>query len=277
MFSFIFKKDVADNKKWLAKRRLLGGLMLGALANSSFAISNIENERPGPPPEGFSGSLKVTFNGKTGNQQEQTFDGAFKGFYRNTDDIFMLLTERDWGTKLKITNKDHEFMHARWVHLLSDTWATEAFAQWEKDEFDRLASRVLTGGGARYTLLQKPDEYIFALGLGAFREYEKTNLGTYIDEQHLTRVNSYYSFKAKLSDTWSFLQTTYYQPSANKMSDYRVLADFGLGAKMTEKLQLRLNYRFTFDSEPAQNLNAVPVIDNHKTNTEYKTSLVYSF
>lgn len=258
-------------------KKLFGACVLGLFANSAIAISNIENERPGPPAEGFSGNVKISFNGKTGNQQEQVLDGAFKGFFRKDDDIFMLLTERDWGARLKKTDKDHSFIHFRWVHLLSDTWASEAFSQWEKDEFERLTSRVLTGGGVRYTLLQKPEEYIFALGLGAFREYEKTNLETYEDEQHLTRINSYYSYKAKINDTWSFLQTTYYQPAATKMDDYRVLADFGLGVKMTEKLQLRLNYRFSYDSEPAQNFNVSPVIDNHKTNTEYKTSLVYSF
>ena len=57
------------------------------------AISNIENERPGLPEDGLSGNVKVSLNGKTGNQQEQSLDAAFKGFYRSNDNIYLLLSE----------------------------------------------------------------------------------------------------------------------------------------------------------------------------------------
>lgn len=75
----------------------------------------------------------------------------------------------------------------------------------------------------------------------------------------------------------AFANTTYYQPGLSDFDDFRVLFDAGISVKLSTNLQLQVNYQLTHDSEPAQNLSALPPIDNHKTNTEYKTALLYSF
>ena len=246
-------------------------------AQNALAISNIENERPNLPENGFSGQLKLGFNGKTGNQEEQKTEAGAKIIYRDDAEIFMALVGRELGSKLSVTNTDNSFLHTRWTHLLSDRWALESFAQLEKDQFDNLTSRILAGGGGRYVVSQEKDIYAFALGLGAFKEYEKLNLVDHEEANDLWRVNSYYSYKYQINEQVSLVNTTYYQPSTTDFGDYRVLFDLGIGVKLTNSLQIKLNYKLTYDSQPAQNLNVNPVIDNFKTNTEYKTSLAYSF
>lgn len=252
----------------------LTSMLVAPFAN---AISNIESERPNPPEEGWSGSVKIGLNGKTGNQEERSHEGATRIVYRLDDDIFMVIAERDYGSTRGVKTTDKEFLHGRWVHLLNYDWAVEGFGQWEKDEFDNLTSRVLAGGGGRYSVAQKRDVYSFALGLGAFHETEKQNLVSYQETNRLWRMNAYYAYNYQINDNVSLASTTYYQPSLSDFDDFRVLFDAGIAVKLSTRLQLHVNYRLTHDSEPAQNLLVVPTLDNHKTNTEYSTALSYNF
>lgn len=254
-------------------------VVLGLLLQAplSWAISNIENERPNLPAPGLSGSISIGLSGKTGNQEEKNNEGGAKIIYRLDDEIFMALLEREYDTKLKIKTTDKSFLHARWVHLLTDRWASEAFAQREEDEFDNLTSRVLVGGGGRYMAAQKEDVYSLAFGLGAFHEVEKQNLVSYQETDRLWRLNTYYSYKYQLNTQVSLINTTYVQPSITDFGDFRVLFELGLNVKLINGLTLKVNYKLTHDSDPAKNLLVTPPIDNYKTNTEYQTALSYEF
>lgn len=258
-------------------KKLFVGGVLCLLTHSVLAISNIENERPNLPEEGFSGAVKIGLNGKTGNQKEQSYAGGAKIIYRADDEIFMALFDREYGTKLDKKTTDNSFIHTRWIHLLNEKWAAETFAQWEEDEFDNLTSRVLAGGGARYLVSQQQDVYSFAVGFGAFREVEKQNLISYQETNRLWRINTYYTYKYQLNNQVTLVNTTYAQPSTRDFGDYRLLFDLGLNVKLTNSLQLKVNYKLSYDSDPAKNLLVSPPIDNYKTNTQYETALAYQF
>lgn len=244
---------------------------------TALAIANIENERPNLPDEGLSGSVKIGLGGKSGDEEKESYEGAAKVVYRADQNIYLGLFAREYGSDHGERDEDNTFVHGRWTHLLDDQWGVEAFGQWEKNEFKNLNSRVLAGGGARYTIAQKRDVYSFVVGAGAFRENEKLNLVTYEEHNRLWRMNSYYSYSHQINPQVALINTTYFQPATNNWDDYRVLFDAGIDVKLSDKLVLRLNYRLTYDSEPAQNLNLPEPIDNHKTNTEYKTALAFNF
>ena len=244
---------------------------------TALAITNIENERPNLPDEGLSGSVKLGLGGKTGDEEQETYEGAAKILYRQGDEIFLGLFAREYGSDHGEKDTDNSFIHGRWTHLLSERWGIEGFGQWEKNQFKNLTSRLLAGGGGRFIVAQQHDVYAFAVGAGAFREFEKLDLVSYEEYNRLWRVNSYYSYNYQINPQVSLVNTTYYQPAASQWEDFRVLFDVGFDVKLSSSLQLRLNYRMTYDSEPAQNLNLPEPIDNHKRNTEYKTAISYSF
>lgn len=258
-------------------RKLIAALGLIMAAPAVWAISNIENERLALPEQGLSGSFKFSADGKTGNQEKQSSEAASKIIYRADDDIVMLLLAREYGTKAFAKNTDNSFAHLRWTHLLNDHWAVETFTQWQQDEFDRLTSRTLVGGGGRYQLAERAEVYSLALGLGGFREYEKQNLISYEEYNRRWRLNSYYSYKYQLNQQLSFVNTTYYQPDPSDYGDYRVLFDLAMYVKLTGNLRLGLKYRLTHDSRPAQNFAVTPPINNFATNTAYKTELAWDF
>jgi len=260
---------------YVARAAVLASAM--SLAAESLAIANIEDQRPGPPREGFSGRVEFSLAGKTGDKQEKDYAGATKLNFRESDDILLFIGSAEYGSSRNQKDTDEAFAHLRWMHLFGERFASEVFTQWEEDEFSNLASRVLAGGGGRWVVAAEADTYSLALGLGGFREIEKLDLQTYEEESRVWRLNSYCTWAHVLNDKTSIASTTYLQPNAEDFDDLRVLFTFHLRVKMTEKLALKLNYQAKYDSQPAQNLAALPAIDNDRVNTEYTTSLEYSF
>ncbi|MFO1370213.1 MAG: DUF481 domain-containing protein [Marinagarivorans sp.] len=258
---------------------LVGILAAGLLcvAQLGWAISNVEADKPRLPEEGFSGAVGLSAEGKKGNQEKQAFSGSSRLNYRNEDTLLLLLLSQDYGSKNKVRDDRSQFAHLRWTNLLSEKLATEVFTQWESEEFDYLKSRKLAGAGLRYYVGYKPDAYLCALGLGAFKEREVNDLITYIDEQNMWRMNAYYSLKLQINNQLSLVNTIYAQPNLDDFSDYRILFDLTLSSKITDHLAINLAYRLRHDSQPAQNLAANPPIINHNSNMEYKSGLTYSF
>ena len=248
------------------------------LASShALAISNIESERPGLPEAGWGGHIELSLDGETGNSREETYTGAAKITFRRNNDIYLGIVEREYGTTRDIKDTDESFVHARWIHVLDERWATEGFIQWEEDEFDNLVSRSLAGGGGRYVVAQDAKVFSLSIGLGGFREREVLDLGSYEEKTWTWRINSYTAYQHRLNDQIVISATAYCQPSTDDFSDFRTLLDAALSVKLTDQLDLKVHYKVTHDSEPAKNLDADPPIDNKKTNTEYTTSLVYNF
>lgn len=242
-----------------------------------WAISNIESQRPGELKEGVSGQLSVGLSGKTGDKREEDYTFNARLNYRQTNDLFFLIGSHEYGSTRTIKDTDESFIHGRWIHNFNQKWAGEAFTQWEEDQFANLESRTLLGGGARYLAAHKEGVYALAIGLGAFHEAETLDLSTYQQNTDTLRINAYYSYSHQLNANTSIASTTYLQPSSDNFDDLRALFTFSLNVKMTNSLTLSIGYQAKHDSLPAKNLDADPIIDNSKTNTEYSTSLTYQF
>ncbi|MBA54009.1 MAG: hypothetical protein CMK89_06090 [Pseudomonadales bacterium] len=246
-------------------------------SHQAMAISNIESERPGFPEEGWGGHVEIGLDGETGNSREETYTGAAKVTYRKNNDILLGIVEREYGSTRDVKDTDESFVHGRWIHVLTPRWAYEGFIQWEENEFDNLVSRSLVGGGGRYVVAQQEKIFDLSVGMGAFREKEVLDLGTYEETNWTWRLNTFTVYKHRLNEQIVISATAYYQPSTDDFGNFRTLLDAALSVRITDQLDLKVHYKVEHDSEPARNLDADPPIDNYETNTEYKTSLVYNF
>lgn len=248
-----------------------------AISLHAHSISNIEDSRPGLPKEGWSGHVELGFDGKTGNQTEEHYNAAAKIISRHDDNIYLGIFDRKYGTTSGVTDDDDSFLHGRWTHLLNTKWAVEGFVQWEENIFDNLKSRSLIGSNIRHIIAEGDKVFSLTLGLGGFIEREVLDLDTYEQESKLWRINSFAVYKHRINDQVGISATLYYQPQTTDFSDYRGYMTSALSVKLTETLDLKLQYDVNIDSQPAKNLDASPEIDNSKINTSYKTSLVYRF
>lgn len=256
---------------------LFAGTCVAITSLSASAITNIENERPGPPDEGWSGQLELGLSGKSGNQDQEEYTGAGKVTWHKGDNTAFVLAERAYGKTRGLTDTDETFLHMRGIRELEENFAAEAFVQWQQNAFDNLTSRSLAGGGGRYDLVNKPEVVTLSLGLGAFREREELDLGTFNQVSWAWRANSYAAYRHQLNSQVRLLGTLYYQPNLSDTDDFRVLTEFGVSVAINGSLSLNLSYSLSHNSDPAVNLEATPPIDKAETNTGYVTSLVYSF
>lgn len=257
------------------KRSILFFLLLAPC--SALAISNIESQRPGPPPEGWSGTLELIANGKTGNVDESRYGVGGRLVFKANDNTVFGILEKSEGRTQDIKTSDEAFAHARWIHQATDRTALEGFVQWQENEFDSLLSRHLVGAGGRFGILAEPDRYTLDLGLGVFHEWEHTDLGTYTERQERWRLNTYWVYKHELNENVNWFSTLYFQPNVEDFSDQRALFEAGVAVRLTRSLHLRFNYNVKYNSHPPQNLDAMPPIDRASTNTEYTTSFLYEF
>lgn len=252
-------------------------LLIVFVQSSAYAISNIERERPAPPPEGWSGQAELSANGKAGNIHEDRYGVSGRLVFKAEENTYFAILRRARATARDIKTVDEAFAHARWIHQRSDDFALESFVQWQENEFDNLLSRSLIGGGGRWRIFDEPDRYNFALGMGLFREWESTDLGSFTEREQRWRLNTYWSYTHQLNDQTSWFNTVYLQPSLNDSDEYRVLFDAGLNVRIIGGLSLRLNYNLKYDSLPPRNPDAQPPVYLRKTNSQYTTSFIYQF
>jgi putative salt-induced outer membrane protein YdiY len=243
----------------------------------AIAITNIENERPGPPDEGWSGQAELGLSGKSGDVDKEHYHGAGRLTWHQNKTTVFGLAQRTYGETRGLKDTDDTFLHLRGIQQLRPWFAAEGFVQWQQNAFANLSSRTLAGGGGRFDVLNEPDVVSLSVGLGAFREREELDLGTYREVNWAWRMNSYAAYRHQLNSQVRLVSTFYYQPDVNNLDDYRVLFDAGLSVALHERLRLKLSYALSHNSDPAVNLDANPPINKAETNTGYTTSLTYSF
>jgi putative salt-induced outer membrane protein YdiY len=252
-------------------------VLLLSLHSLAFAIANIENQRPGPPPEGWSGHLELTASGKSGDVEEDRYGVAGRLGYRIDRNVVFGMLSAAEARSQGVKTADESFAHFRWMHQRTERVAGETFVQFQENAFASLLSRYLAGAGARLQLVSVPDRYELYTGIGAFHEWEHTDLGTFRERERRWRLNNYWAYKHQLNEGVSWFATAYFQPDMDNGDDYRMLFDTGLRVRLTGSLHLRLSYNLRHDSDPPRNLLASPVIDRAKTNSQYLTSFRYEF
>ncbi|PIE42665.1 MAG: hypothetical protein CSA49_00025 [Gammaproteobacteria bacterium] len=251
-------------------------VILSISALNANAIKNIESQRLTPIEEGMSGHVELKIDGKSGNSDEQDYGLSGRINHQQGKDLIFIIASKAYEKSNGRKDTDKSFIHGRWVHNLQEPMASEVFAQYQDNEFTRLLSRYLIGGGIRYTMIQDTDINLI-LGAGAFYMKEKEDLGSYQTSENYSRLSSYASYKHQLNKNVSIISTAYVQPRIGRMDDYNILLNGSLLTRLNEQLKLKLAVNVTYDSEPPRNLATTPVIDVKSTDTEYSVSFVYQF
>ncbi|MCW8935450.1 MAG: DUF481 domain-containing protein [Gammaproteobacteria bacterium] len=237
------------------------------------AIVNIENIRvqSSEKTEGVDKKLSLDISGKNGNTQKQKVGLGGRVQWYEKEATRFIVVNYEYGESADVKDTNKTFVHLRNIQYQSKSFAWESFVQLTTDEFSRLDSRMLLGGGVRLNLLNSDDKSV-ALGLGVFREREKLNFVPLTTDEGVVynnRMNSYLVYKRALSNHSRFSSTLYYQPALNKISDYRLFEQLSLQLDITENLSFNLSVDITHDSEPAQLTKG--------TDTTYNTGFEYSF
>lgn len=243
-------------------------LSLSVFALNGLAITNIESQRNRSDKEGLKGAFDVSISGKSGNSDKQSSSASARFDYRSAEHQSLLIAKKEYGESNQLKDTDNHFLHLRYIHHNSATFAWESFVQYQDDDFKLLDSRKLVGGGARFDLSGE-QSYQLSVGLGAYYTEEVYQLEGDELRDDYARANTYINYLQQLTASTKLTNTLYWQPRFSQPSDSYVYNNFSLAVKINETLAIKLSLESQYDSQPVASVKHV----DHS----YYTSLVYSF
>lgn len=234
-------------------RRLIQAAFLFVIGSSSaHAIVNIENLRAQPTRLGWSGNTDLALEWRTGNTDRQTVRLGTRLDWFDGEDNFFTVVSYDYGESRGSKNADNVVVHSRYIDAHTRAFATEYFAQLEQNEFRRLASRGLLGGGLRYSLENENRNFRNAIAAGLFYSSERINptLTDVRREEEGIYGNFYWVMNYKINERSSLVNTLYYQPALSGVEGFRALNLFAFNVQIDGRLSLRVSATVEHDSKP---------------------------
>lgn len=234
---------------------------------SQAQIVNIESLRSEEDSSGWNGNenLNLNYTKNTNELLELTNNLSIQ--YKKRRNTVLLLNSFDVSLANSQVLEQSSFYHARYNYRQNKWLIYEALAQYQRDVPLRINSRVLTGLGPRFALIDTTKQNLY-IGSLMLYEYEE-ELGD--DTIHRTvRWSSYIStfFKAK---NFNFTAVLYYQPRVDKFEDYRVSLQTQLSFIILKNLAFTTSYNMAYDAFPV-NDPAIP-----KLTIKWTNGLSYSF
>lgn len=211
-------------------------------------IVNIENQRLKGNVNGWSGNFDLSFSVIQNTKSIFQFGNRNKLNYVHGRNTYMLLTD------LLLVKSDNEsfansgFEHLRFTYDVKKFpfLYLEAFQQGQYNRVQLLAMRFLTGGGARFKVLDR-DSSAMSIGTFIMHEYEEQLDHT---NEALLRYSMFLTFDFQISKNFGFNCITYYQPAVFNVFDFRVSTEASLRMNITQKLHFKITYNLIYDSEP---------------------------
>ena len=242
------------------------------LTNTAWSIVNIESHVVGDLPDGYSGHIDFNVAGQSGNTEKLNAGVGGRLNWASGKHTFFMLADYQYGESEGQKDTNKSFAHARYIQSVTASYAWESFIQVETDEFRRLEPRLMLGGGARFSWLGDDKNHAHILGVGMFYQVDfianepgEEDEGT----EETLRGNFYWTYKAKINERVSFVNTIYVQPSLKDLGDILALDQLALVVNLMDKLDLKLGLDIAYDSKPADDLV--------ETDTVYSAALRYSY
>ena len=231
---------------------------------------NAEVLRPNPFREGWSGGVDGSFALSRGNielldvgggarVQYQTLhpqparpEGTAAGVRFIRQRVFLTGSGR-FAERADAPFINQAFVHLRWTGMWHERVGSDVFAQYQFNEFQRLRGRAVTGLGARFETAHAPNFMLWA-GSGYMFEYDRIDvLAGASDPPELFehRWTNYLTMRLALFEGQLLLQNTlYYQPRFDAFTDFRLLEELEVLAKVTEVFGLGTTLSVLHDSAP---------------------------
>jgi hypothetical protein len=230
---------------------------------------NTEALRPSRPRPGWGGEVDGSLALVRGNVRLLDAGGSGRLIYQTFHDrdeavpslkhrAFLAASGR-FAENATGTFINQGFLHLRWTWMIHRRIGPEAFAQYQSNQFLRLQIRALGGGGFRVDFLHTDTLQSWG-GSGYMLEFNRINVAPGAPDRPDTREHrwsSYLTVRATFfDDRLRFQNTLYLQPRFDRLSDFRLLNDSEVSAKITERFSLGNTFSILHDSAPPTGVKA---------------------
>jgi putative salt-induced outer membrane protein YdiY len=224
----------------------------------SQAITNIEKERTNKPDDGWSGNVRLKFNGKDGNNEQTEWGVGSHIRWNNQQLNWLNWYSREYERNNGQRTDDDTFLHSRLIVNHKEIIATEFFLQYEQDPFAGLKRRLLLGSGLRWHNWSLPNygkQQASAesfQGVGIFNEQvREVDLGrTQVEQGYRANFYSHWLYQHSGERPISTSATFYIQPELADGDDIKALLQAQLTVPITEQLHLQWKWQSNWDSRP---------------------------
>lgn len=220
------------------------------LASTLAAQVNTESLRRDGVPRPLAAELRLGADWSAGNESLLRYRGQARLDWQAALAGFLVADLR--RTRADGGDLSHRgFLHLRLRRPLGGAFETEVFGQEEFDDTRNLLERSLAGSGLRWAPESQENGLRRAAGLGMMWERERYDgVAAWPRTLEGARGSAYLSVALPLGGQGRLRGTTYFQPRADELSDWRLLHEGALEAKLGERLSLALEWNWRRDSRP---------------------------
>jgi hypothetical protein len=228
---------------------------LAALLSASAVEAQIVNVQPllmHDAHPGASMAFEAAADYRTGNVDLLLVSSSLIARYLRGRHLVFLLGREEFGMKTGQRFIDKDLEHLRYRLHAAGLLDVETFAQHDRDEFRRLALRVLWGAGPRLRV-PSPRNVEAAVAAAYMIEYEELRAGTEPDAGQTTlshRLSTYATVWVQAGAHLKLGHTVYVQPRWDRFSDVRVLSETESLIAVGGHVALKVSLMLTFDSQP---------------------------
>jgi putative salt-induced outer membrane protein YdiY len=222
------------------------------IINSLFAQVNIEKFNNLNNNEGILGNLSFYFSSKTGNTNIQEISTDARINFNSKSFFTFLIGQGEYGWKNGEQYSNNALVHFRYIRNYSEIINPEFFTQVNYNKRLLLLFRTLVGGGVRFSLISDSVRS-FVFGSSYMFEYEKLDLSKEAVHQQVSKNNrwsNYISYSSSITNNSRISVVVYAQPRFDKFDDIRILSENNISIKLTEKLEVALQFSLRYDSQP---------------------------
>lgn len=210
---------------------------------------------------GFSAEAGAGITIRTGNTDLQLISGKGRINYNGGTFYTFLVFGGDFGWKSGQQFSNESLMHLRYVPSLSRIIQLELFGQLDYNKARKLSFRKLAGSGVRVKAY-RDSSIRFSAGAGLMIENEIYDLpqgSIHPSNETFVRSTNYITTEIALSENADFYSTIYYQPAVNKFSDYKILSENSISAKITKHLDMEILLTLRHDNKPPDNTKKLDI------------------
>jgi len=235
---------------FMMRERIVLGLLIMLMSLPGYGqIVNIESKRIITDTTGWSGGFGL--NSAFIKNQKELFSFGSKTHVQwkpTLKSLFLLVGEYGLTKGGQNVFQDYGFGHFRYTKRFNRRFAFESFAQAQYNKVNRLRYRGLLGAGPRYELVSSNVLKMFVATLFMI-ERDVSIDGAFFEGG---RLSAYLSFTYSPSKFFQLVNTTYYQPRINLLSDYRISGETKFMWKIHKNLKFVTSYYYSYDEFPAE-------------------------
>jgi hypothetical protein len=236
------------------KYSLLKQVLLISLIAFSFALQgqviNIENKRIYDDTTGWNGSIDGSIAMMQTKDLLFNFTFRPKIQFKTKKHSYLLLADMFYSKGSEIY-ANSGMAHFRYAYRIKGPWKWESYTQTQYNKLLDQRLRALAGTGLRVKFMDN-DGYKLFVGTSTFFEYEEIQSSSVVNQDF--RSSTYLSWFIDPKTVFTFSGATYFQPRWDNLSDYRIMGQYSLNFKLTQRTDFKFEFTTFYDTRPPLNV-----------------------